>query len=150
MQDALLCTNSFFANHRFHPTSNTLAPSVCVPAAAESITTIHKPQKALPEHPNASKATYKACIHQGQAAPPPFKVSQQGWRPTKNLNPARPQKKQDHQFTAPFHIICQINPVVFELQLSHTWKLHPVFHISPSNLSLTTLSQDDDLFHLPQ
>ena len=63
-----------------------------------------------------------------------FQVDDQVLLSSNHINLAsqanRPSKKLQHHFIGPYRIIQKISPVAYKLDLPHTLKIHPVFHVS--------------------
>ena len=81
-----------------------------------------------------------------------FHIGDQVLLSTKNLNLKNaPVRKLKRRFIGPFFVSQKIGPVVYELDLPSTWKIHPVFHTSllrPFRTSQWTTSSDPDVGEL--
>lgn len=52
------------------------------------------------------------------------------WLPTANLKLACPSKKLAPRFVGPLQVKRRLNEVLYELGLTDSFKIHPVFHVS--------------------
>ncbi|XP_073453710.1 integrase/recombinase xerD homolog [Aquarana catesbeiana] len=70
--------------------------------------------------------SYKRHYDKGRKGNPAFKVGDEVWLSAINLRLPCPSRK-----LGPFKVKRIVNPVAFELALPSSYKIHPVFHVSP-------------------
>lgn len=61
---------------------------------------------------------------------PRFQVGQRVWLSMQNLRLRLPCRKLSPRFVGTFHIVCQVNPVSYRLQLPLTYHIPPTFNVS--------------------
>lgn len=72
-----------------------------------------------------------ALFHNRNVLPgPKFNIGDQVWLSTKNIKSPRPTKKLDYKKLGPFKIIAKIGSRSYKLELPHTMRIHPVFHVN--------------------
>jgi len=59
-----------------------------------------------------------------------FKVGDRVWLSSKNIHTNQPAKKLDCKKHRPFKILEKVNSHSYHLELTHNYKIHPVFHVS--------------------
>ena len=78
-----------------------------------------------------AQAIYEANANASRRPCPRYLVGDQVWLNAKNLNTARPVVKLDDHNVGPFPVKRVFkNPLIIELQLPESMKVHPVFHAS--------------------
>ena len=77
-----------------------------------------------------AQAIYEANANRSRRPCPRYFVGDEVWLNAKNLNTARPAVKLDDRHVGPFKVkrIFDRNPLVAELELPESMKVHPVFH----------------------
>ncbi|KAK3506442.1 hypothetical protein QTP70_017059, partial [Hemibagrus guttatus] len=61
---------------------------------------------------------------------PSYQVEQKVWLSTRNLRLKLPCRKLSPKFVGPFEIVCQVNPVAYQLRLPASYRICPTFHVS--------------------
>ena len=78
-----------------------------------------------------AQAIFEASANRRRRPCPRYLVDDQVWLNAKNLNTARPSVKLDDHNVGPFRVRRVFNnPLVIQLDLPETMKIHPVFHAS--------------------
>jgi len=72
--------------------------------------------------------TMMECITCGFS---PFKVGNKVWLESKHLKLRYKSKKIAPKQEGPFRIIKVLNPLSYRLELPHSWRIHPVIHVTP-------------------
>jgi len=67
------------------------------------------------------------CITHGFS---PFKVGNKVWLESKHLKLRYKSKKIAPKREGPFWIIEVLNPLNYRLELPHSWRIHPVIHVT--------------------
>lgn len=77
-----------------------------------------------------AQAIYEANANRSRRPCPRYFVDDQVWLNAKNLDTARPAVKLDDHHVGPFRVkrVFKQNPLVVELELPVSMKVHPVFH----------------------
>ncbi|SLM33367.1 hypothetical protein LPUS_01849 [Lasallia pustulata] len=77
-----------------------------------------------------AQAIYEANANQSRRPCPRYFVDNEVWLNAKNLNTAQPAMKLDDHHVGPFKVkrVFDKNPLVIELDLLESMKVHPVFH----------------------
>ena len=60
----------------------------------------------------------------------PWKVGDKVWLEATHLHLHYPSRKLASKCMGPFEISCVLSPLIYQLKLLHTWKIHDVFHAS--------------------
>jgi hypothetical protein len=81
---------------------------------------------------------------------PTYRKGDLVWLDATNLKTGRPSKKLDARRLGPFEITDVITPLAYRLKLPHSWRVHPVFHVSllrPATIDTTLhpTTTDDNL-----
>jgi hypothetical protein len=122
----------FFANSGRHPifdTSIVRLPST-VPAAEEYVKIMDTVNQDLRANLAHAQDCYTIQANKSRLPSPQLKVGDSVFLNRKNIKTARRSLKLDHRNLGPFKISRMISPIVFELHLPATMKIHPVFHVS--------------------
>ena len=84
----------------------------------------------LREEMLVAQAIYEASANNSRRLSPRYLVGDEVWLNAKNLNTARPTAKLDDRQVGPYRVkrIFDRNPLVVELDLPLSMKVHPVFH----------------------
>ena len=78
-----------------------------------------------------AQAIFKSSANRRRRPYPRYLVDDKVWLNAKNLNTARPSVKLDDHNIGPFRVKKVFdNPLVIQLELPETIKVHPVFHAS--------------------
>ncbi|ESK81467.1 hypothetical protein Moror_15800 [Moniliophthora roreri MCA 2997] len=72
--------------------------------------------------------TQQQMIRQEKQKLDTFSIGQKVWLEGKNLAIGYPTKKLAPKREGPFKILEALGPVMYQLELLHQWKIHPVFH----------------------
>ena len=85
----------------------------------------------LREEMLTAQAIYESSANEHRRPCPRYLVGDMVWLNAKNLNTARPTVKLDDRHIGPF-LVKRVfhNPLVIELDLPESMKIHPVFHAS--------------------
>ena len=77
-----------------------------------------------------AQAMYEFSANRSHCPCPHYFVGDEVWLNAKNLNTAHPAVKLNNRHVEPFKIkrIFEKNPLVIELKLPESMKVHPVFH----------------------
>ena len=77
-----------------------------------------------------AQAVYESSANRSRRPCPRYFVGDEVWLNAKNLNTARPAVKLDDRHVGPFKVkrVFEKNPLVIELELPESMKVHPVFH----------------------
>lgn len=77
-----------------------------------------------------AQAIYEANANRSRHPCPRYFVDDEVWLNAKNLNTAQPAMKLDDRHVGPFKVkrVFDKNPLVIELDLLESMKVHPVFH----------------------
>ena len=73
---------------------------------------------------------YKEQADKSRLEEPSFEVNDKVWLNRAHITTDRPAKKLDWRYLGPVKIKKKIGRRAYELELPHSWKIHPVFHIS--------------------
>jgi len=60
----------------------------------------------------------------------PFKVGDKVWLESKHLKLRYESKKIAPKREGPFQIIEVLNPLNYHLELPHSWRIHPLIHVT--------------------
>jgi len=83
----------------------------------------------LQQHLQKAQKRYKQTADEYRQEASIYQINDQVLLSTRNIRTERPTKKLDYTWIGPFRIKSQINPVVYELDLPPTMKIHNVFHV---------------------
>lgn len=124
-------TTPFFANLGYHPKLSVKIPRVAknhVPAAdrIQEIKALHATMKFNIE---SALESHARDFDKKVSPQPNFKVNDLVWLSTQNLRTNRPTKKLDQKRIGPFKITEAVGTRSFRLDLPHTMKIHPIFHV---------------------
>ncbi|KAK3517178.1 hypothetical protein QTP70_000771 [Hemibagrus guttatus] len=61
---------------------------------------------------------------------PSYQVGQRVWPSTQNLRIKLPCRKLSPKYVGPFEVICQVNPVAYQLRLPALYRICTTFHLS--------------------
>ena len=121
----------FFANYGHHPSFDPRIPDENqVPQAEDRITLIDQTLEQLKQHLHRAKERYKYYADHDRRPAPKFQVGDQVWLLSRNVSTERPSKKLDYKRLGPFPILETLSDRVCRLDLPHTLRIHPVFHVS--------------------
>jgi len=124
----------FYANYGHHPqfdvnlrSSPTSVPAN-VPAAKQLAEQIHSLHDTLVENVKAAQndqARYYDANHKRVE----FNVGDKVWLHSTHIRTQRPSKKLDWKRLGPFPVLKRVGLQSYRLQLPHSMKVHPVFHV---------------------
>ena len=78
-----------------------------------------------------AQAIYESNANLNRRPAPRYLVNDMAWLSTKNIQTARPTVKLDDRHVGPYRVIRVFdNPLVVELELPESVKIHPVFHVN--------------------
>ncbi len=83
--------------------------------------------------PTPAERAFRRQKHHAElrrTATPTFQPGQKVWLSTRDIRLRLPCKKLSPRFIGPFPIVCQVNPVTYQLQLHAQYRIHPTFHSS--------------------
>lgn len=125
----------FYANYGFHPKfkmdlSSLQNSTETVPASTEFVNKMKEIHDEMKAEITSAQIDQERFYNEKRRTTPQFKVGDQVYLSTKNINTERPMKKLDHKRVGPFKIIQRIGTHAYKLQLPKTMKIHPVFHVS--------------------
>ena len=60
----------------------------------------------------------------------PWKIGDKVWLEATHLHLHYPSRKLAPKYMGPFKITCILSPLIYQLKLPRTWKIHNVFHTS--------------------
>ncbi|KAJ1121322.1 hypothetical protein NDU88_009435 [Pleurodeles waltl] len=125
-------TTPFYCTYGFHPRTFTTVSrtSSSVPAVTSFSRQIRRIQGLLHTTLLASKQAMKRKADRYRQAAPLYQVGHKVWLSSRFLPSRFSTNKFKPRFYAPFRISHILNPVVVRLRLPHTWRVHPVFHVS--------------------
>ena len=110
-------------------------------AADEFVTRMETLNDHLRDEMLIAQAIFESSANQRRRPCPIYLVDDKVWLNARNLNTARPSVKLDDHNVSPFRVSKVFdNPLVIQLDLPHSMKVHPVFHAS-----LLQLAADDPL-----
>ena len=122
----------FYAVYGFHPRL-----SVVLPRTTKDETIADQRIKHLHELHEEMKFNIESAIenhikfYNKKVLPgPKLEVGDKVWLSSKNIKSQRPTGKLDYKKLGPFKITEKIGSRSFKLELPHTIKIHPVFHIN--------------------
>ena len=78
-----------------------------------------------------AQASYESSANENRRPCPRYLVGDMVWLNTRNIQTARPAAKLDDRNVGPYRV-CKVfaNPLVVQLELPDTVKIHPVFHVN--------------------
>ncbi|KAJ1164023.1 hypothetical protein NDU88_004470 [Pleurodeles waltl] len=122
----------FFCSYGFHPTSFPTSPQSNSPLPAityfsKRLLQIHRLIRSNLLH---TKRYMKKAADKRRATNPDYHLQDKVWLSSKFLPSRLSQNKFTPRYYGPFRILQLVNPVTVRLHLPHTWKIHPVFHVS--------------------
>jgi hypothetical protein len=123
----------FEANFGYHPT---LDPEIeshddsFVPAAGEHVKQLRTIHRILKLEIEAAQYQQKRFADARRRDVEQLEPGMLVWLERRNISTDRPNSKLDHRRLGPFKILERINPVAYRLELPHSMRVHPVFHVS--------------------
>ena len=121
----------FFANKGFHPRLSVTPASEAQNQDTEEISgTMTKILEQLQAELQLSQEaqTHTANLH--CLPSPSYQPGDLVWLNTKNIRTCQPCKKLDDKWIGPFKVLKTVGTQACHLELPHTLKIHPVFHVS--------------------
>ena len=131
-QHASIGCSPFYANYGHNVGFNIdlrKFPKYSVQAAkdmAENLKNIHEELTELIKITQNQQAKYYDAKHKRIE----YKVGDKVWLLSTNIHTQRPSKKLDWKRLGPFSILERVGIQAYKLQLPHSMKIHPVFHVS--------------------
>ena len=107
-----------------HPTGQT-----SVPAAEARLEELSKAREEAQAALEVAADRMKRYYDRGVQEAPKFRVGDRVWLEATNINVTRTRKLANRRL-GPFPIIRVVSEVNYELELPHTMRIHPVFHVS--------------------
>ena len=121
----------FFANKGFHPhLSITPASEAQDPDTLEISGETTKILEQLQAELQLSQEAQAHTANLHQLPSPSYQAGDLVWLNTKNIRICHPCKKLDNKWIGPFKVLKSVGSHACHLELPHTLKIHPVFHIS--------------------
>jgi len=121
----------FFANYGFYPQTEWMnereAQNPGATLYAHWMQDIHQQAKQTLENTRASMKKY---YYQKAMEQPSIKVVYLVILNAKNIYTKRPSKKLSPKLYGPFKVLEKKGSRAYRLEISPTWKIHPVFHVS--------------------
>jgi hypothetical protein len=127
-----------YGRHPFIPIHLPAPPSTS-PAADEFRQQLDHTRTLAKDALSRTADTMKLYADKRRKPSPAFAKGDLVWLDATNLKTGRPSKKLDVRRTGPFEIIDVITPLAYRLKLPHSWRVHPVFHVSL--LRLATINE---------
>lgn len=123
----------FFANYGFNPRYQILARSENRYESVELTEfrqNLEKLEDFIKSEIRYAQEIAAENTNSSRRNPPIFKEGGQVWLLRKNISTKRPSNKLDYKRLGPFKIIKKISSHAYKLDLPHTMRIHPVFHVS--------------------
>ncbi|KAJ1150750.1 hypothetical protein NDU88_003539 [Pleurodeles waltl] len=125
-------TTPFFCSYGFHPTSfptfsRSPTPLPAITYFSNRLLQIHRLIRSNLLH---TKRYMKKVADKKRRTTPDYNPQDKVWLSSKFLPSRLSQNKFTPRYYGPFRILQLLNPVTVRLHLPHTWKIHPVFHVS--------------------
>ncbi|KAG9017981.1 hypothetical protein FRB90_012756 [Tulasnella sp. 427] len=121
----------FMANKGYNPMFTNMPSSAQTnPNAEERLERIESLQQEIQAAMILAQAKQKEFYDRHHAAEPIFHVGDKVWLSAENINTDRPSKKLSAKRLGPFLINTVVSTHAYELELPHTMRIHPVFHVS--------------------
>ena len=126
----------FFANKGFHPQlSITPTSEACNQDAMEISGKITQILKQLQAGLQLSQEAQAHTTNLHRVPSPSYQAGDLVWLNTKNIRTCHPCKKLDDKWIGLFKMLKTVGSCACHLELPHTLKIHPVFHISLLHLT---------------
>ena len=121
----------FFANKGFHPQlSVTPRSEACNQDAMEISGEMTQILKQLQAELQLSQEAQAHTTNLHRVPSPSYQAGDLVWLNTKNIRTRHLCKKFDDKWIGPFKVLKTVGSHACHLELSHTLKIHPIFHIS--------------------
>ena len=121
----------FFANKEFHPQlSITLMSEACNQDAMEISGEMTQILEQLQAELRLSQEAQAHTTNLHQVLSLSYQTGDLVWLNTKNIRTRHPCKKLDNKWIGLFKVLKTIRRRACHLELPHTLKIHPVFHVS--------------------
>src|SRR5258706_11360420 len=124
----------FFAIYGEHPRYQVfLNPEIKLPPPAELkqfANTLESLNEYLRNEMSWAHAVYSEQANKHQVPAPRFEVGDEVWLLRKNIKTIRPSAKLDYKHLGKFKILKKVSSHAYKLELPDTMKVHPVFHVS--------------------